>query len=247
MKYIYLYRNLINNKKYVGQTNNIERRKKQHRDDSFNNYDCNRFYQPIHCAIRKYGLENFEFKIIEECLEENASEREQYWIKFHKTLVPGGYNLTNGGEMGGNGKSRYSEEEKEQIRTRLFNNDEINQIAIDFHCSPSFISSINCGNRFKSDKYIYPLQNKQKPDYEKYKQVVFLIKNSNIPLCKIAKMYDLARNTVSDINKGKQKFVKENFDEDFPLRKKTRQGYTLKPVETIPGQTGSKMTIDTSI
>lgn len=40
MKYIYLYRNLINNKKYVGQTNNIERRKKQHRDDSFNNYDC---------------------------------------------------------------------------------------------------------------------------------------------------------------------------------------------------------------
>lgn len=78
MKYIYLYRNLVNNKKYIGQTNNIKRRKKQHQNDSFNNYNYNRFYQPIHCAIRKYGLENFEFKIIEECLDEDASEREQY-------------------------------------------------------------------------------------------------------------------------------------------------------------------------
>ena len=43
-----------------------------------------------------------------------------------------------------------------------------------------------------------------------------------------------------DINKGKQKFVKENFLEKFPIRENNRRGYSLKPVETILGETESK-------
>lgn len=240
MKFIYLYTNLINGKKYVGQTNNIKRRKKQHLDDSYNCYNENRYKQPIHCAIRKYGIENFDFQVLESCNDQEASDREQYWIKYYKTLASNGYNLTNGGESGGNGASRFSESEKEEIRKRLYNNEEIFKIAKDFNCSESFISAINCGRRFKSDQYIYPLQNKLKPDYEKYKKVILLLKNSKIPLCRITRICNLSKNTVRDINKGKQKFVKENFLEKFPIRENNRRGYSLKPVETILGETESK-------
>jgi len=31
--------------------------------------------------MRKYGIDNFEFSIIEECSEDELDERECYWIK----------------------------------------------------------------------------------------------------------------------------------------------------------------------
>ena len=43
------------------------------------------------------------------------------------------------------------------------------------------------------------------------------------------------RDTIEKINKGYQKIVRTLYDGDFPIRKNTRNGYTLKPVETIPG------------
>ena len=43
MHLIYCYTNLINNKKYIGQTNNFKRRSKQHREDSFMNYNEARY------------------------------------------------------------------------------------------------------------------------------------------------------------------------------------------------------------
>ena len=65
--YIYCYTNLINNKKYVGQTNNLERRRKQHIQDSIH---CHKgrevsYNLPFHAAIRKYGIENFNFEILQ--------------------------------------------------------------------------------------------------------------------------------------------------------------------------------------
>ena len=53
------------------------------------------------------------------------------------------------------------------------------------------------------------------------------------------------RDTIEKINKGQQKIVRALYDGDFPIRENARQGYTLKPVETISGETGSKITIGT--
>ena len=64
INYIYCYTNKQNGKKYVGQTNNIKRRYRQHKEDSFTNYNDARYNQAIHCAITKYGLDNFEFEIL---------------------------------------------------------------------------------------------------------------------------------------------------------------------------------------
>lgn len=65
--YIYCYHNKINNKEYVGQTNNLNNRKKQHIQDSIHQHigHENAYLQPIHCAIRKYGIDNFDINILE--------------------------------------------------------------------------------------------------------------------------------------------------------------------------------------
>ena len=65
---IYKYQNLINGKIYIGQSKDIARRKKDHFTRAFNNFSTNSEYDsPLHRAMRKYGLENFSFEIIEEC------------------------------------------------------------------------------------------------------------------------------------------------------------------------------------
>ena len=65
--YIYCYTNRENNKQYIGQTNNIERRKKQHLQDSIHCHQGHEtsYNSPFHSAIRKYGIDNFNFEILD--------------------------------------------------------------------------------------------------------------------------------------------------------------------------------------
>lgn len=98
MRIIYCYKNLINGKEYIGQTNNLKRRMKQHLQDSYHNYDNNRYNQVIHQAIRKYGIENFQISILEdEISDETIDEKEKCYIKKHNSILPNGYNMTEGG------------------------------------------------------------------------------------------------------------------------------------------------------
>jgi hypothetical protein len=85
--FIYLTKNLINNKCYIGwhATNNL-----------FDNYIGSG--KILKKAIKKYGSENFINGIIEFSNEKEILKKEIYWIKEMKTLYPNGYNLTLGGE-----------------------------------------------------------------------------------------------------------------------------------------------------
>ena len=65
MGIIYSYTNLINQKKYIGQTITPEQRKKAHKSGAFNEADST-YDSPFHRAIRKYGLENFNYEILAE-------------------------------------------------------------------------------------------------------------------------------------------------------------------------------------
>ena len=66
---IYKIENKINHHVYIGQSINIEARWQEHyRNGSANESFINRawYNYPLYRALRKYGLENFEFTIIEE-------------------------------------------------------------------------------------------------------------------------------------------------------------------------------------
>ena len=90
--YIYQITNLINNKIYIGQTNNITKRWSNHRCANSPN-------MIIAKAIKKYGIENFKFEILLRGLsEEEANEKEFQLIKEKKSKVPNGYNVSDGGD-----------------------------------------------------------------------------------------------------------------------------------------------------
>lgn len=94
MPYIYKITNKINNRSYIGQTNNsIQERWKEHCHDCWKERNNNR---PLYMAMRKYGVEHFVIEVIEECSEEALSIREIFWIDRYDTFRCG-YNATFGG------------------------------------------------------------------------------------------------------------------------------------------------------
>ena len=95
---IYKITNLINGKVYIGQSINIYKRWKEHK----NKNNWNKKKQIIYSAFKKYGLDNFNFEIIEICNKKMLNEKERFYIKLYKSYVydknSNGYNATLGGE-----------------------------------------------------------------------------------------------------------------------------------------------------
>lgn len=93
--YIYRIVNKINQKSYIGSTNSPERRFQEHINAS-KWKSCDSYNYPLQSAIRKYGVSNFDFCIIEETSCNDVSKRERYWIEYYNTLTNSGwgYNQT---------------------------------------------------------------------------------------------------------------------------------------------------------
>lgn len=111
---IYRYTNLINGKRYIGQSIDIEKRYKGHLSKKASLIDK---------AIDKYGIENFRFEVLEFCEPEQLNELETYWITYYNTNIYAGgygYNRNNGGD--GHGGQAWNKgvpcrkETKEKIR-----------------------------------------------------------------------------------------------------------------------------------
>lgn len=110
MSGIYQYVNKINGHIYIGLSKNIERRIKEHKKSAFNPNDKD-YNLPIHRAIRKYGENNFDINILEECADEELQDREKYWIKYYNSYeLQEHYNLTPGGEISGENNIHRGEE-----------------------------------------------------------------------------------------------------------------------------------------
>lgn len=86
---IYKVTNKINGKVYIGQSVDIGRRWRQHMTAEDDIY--------FHKAIQKYGVENFEWEVIEKCKKSELDERESYWIEYYDSFN-NGYNCTKGGD-----------------------------------------------------------------------------------------------------------------------------------------------------
>ena len=91
---IYCYKNLINNKLYIGQAKNLKRR---YNDFKYKNgiYSGSLFQK----AIIKYGKDNFQYSILTHCKLSELNYYESFYIKRLKTTnYKYGYNLTTGGD-----------------------------------------------------------------------------------------------------------------------------------------------------
>jgi len=108
---IYLIRNQINVKVYVGQSIHIWRRWYEHkksakRGDKSHLYEHKKSAKRgdkshLYDAIRKYSVEAFTHELFEECQPELFDEREAYWMTHYDCRNPNkGYNLMPAGQRG---------------------------------------------------------------------------------------------------------------------------------------------------
>ena len=90
---IYCFTNKINRMQYFGQTVNLKNRFKHHKNNKKNTY--------IHNAIKKYGWDNFDKKVICKCGDKlSLGLMEDFCIQVFNILAPNGYNLKRGGIHG---------------------------------------------------------------------------------------------------------------------------------------------------
>lgn len=114
---IYKATNIINNKSYIGQTiGTLSQRRYSHELLSIN-----KSKYLFHRAIRKHGMENFKWEVIEECNVSDLNDREIFYIKEFKTYAPEnktGYNMTRGGDnnFGSSGKYHYLNRMPENVK-----------------------------------------------------------------------------------------------------------------------------------
>lgn len=96
MHHLYRITNLLNNKVYIGQSDNVSRRWAYHKNQATKEKPV----QYINRAMRKYGVDNFSFEVIASCrTQDDADETEILLIlQYDSRNKNKGYNIKPGGE-----------------------------------------------------------------------------------------------------------------------------------------------------
>jgi group I intron endonuclease len=128
---IYCIENMINNKKYVGQSDHMYRRFKDHISHLRRNKEPSMVLQN---AWNKYGEKSFSFYIIAECKVEELNNLEIFYIKtLESHCSQNGYNISWGGNAPLKGRT-LSEETRKKLsiaRTGIkFDEDHIKNLSL---------------------------------------------------------------------------------------------------------------------
>ena len=158
---IYKIENKENKMVYIGQSINIEKRWSNHRSCAFNQ-NSKDYNIPLYRDFRKYGIDKFNFEVIEECLKDELDIKEQYWIEYFNSFY-NGYNESFGGKI----HCRYSNISKRKVigviddlkTTNMTHKD----IAEKWDVSVEMVQGINTG-RYWNHNTSYPIQTSNNVD-----------------------------------------------------------------------------------
>lgn len=220
LKDIYIIKNDINNKVYIGQSVNAEDRFKSHCKPSSKTHNS-----LIDLAIQKYGKEHFWFEILEEQID-NYNEREKYWIKYYQSTKPHGYNILEGGQEppvhygDDHVNTKISDEQVKNLKQELRNTTiSLNDLANKYGISKKQVLRINQGISRSSLNETYPIRKNPningKLTEEQVNEIIELLKYTYRFNGDIAREYQVDIHTISDINSG-QAHHRET--ESYPIR-----------------------------
>ena len=192
---IYIIKNTINDKVYVGQTAiGAENRWKQHTKPS--NIKKNNY--ALYRAMTKYGVDNFYYEILEDGIPLNElDEKEIYYIQKYNSYKEG-YNSTKGGD----GRIINKIEDIEYILEQVKKGIEIRQIAAELKVHPMTINraikayGIDFELRSLKPKGL-PSPNRQKVSRDDVKR----LKEQGLSHAEIAKRLNINKRTVGRILK----------------------------------------------
>lgn len=218
MNYIYKYHNNKNCKNYIGQTNNLERRIREHRSVAFNSHSGN-YHDYFHQALRKDTEKVFDIEILYQgnCSQEELDELEKKYIKqYHSHVSEGGYNLTWGGHQYKK-NSKYIDNAND-IKDAIKSGKSYKEISEEFDCSASFISSINHGLRFFDPEEQYPLNTFHYFNADDiYPQMVAMLQDPRYRFQDIAEKLNCSYATVKAFNNGNLQ-KKKYWIGNYPIR-----------------------------
>lgn len=218
--YIYKITNIINNKIYIGQTHikNPIKRWADHFNDAYVNHHDYFLYR----ALRKSGIENFTFQIIEKDIPiKDLNEREMFFIKlFNSNDSEFGYNLTKGGQLSHSSKYNLDQVLKVISDIKKYPEKTLSQIAKDNHMSRESVSDINNGDTWFLDSEIYPIRKCVMKDFLSSDDVCE-IKNMlrrGMSATEISKIFNVSVTNITNINNGK---IFKDKNQKYPIFKAT--------------------------
>jgi group I intron endonuclease len=142
---IYGIKNIVNGKIYVGQASDIHWRWVHHQSDLRNNRHHNKHLQ---YSWNKYGEQNFDFYIIEECSIDDLDEKENYWINKLRTYE--GFDDCNGynQDLGGKGIRGYKHSDDQILKMRMIQNPKtVLQFDLQFNLIKEWIGGVSHINK----------------------------------------------------------------------------------------------------
>lgn len=205
---IYKIENKVNNKVYIGCSNNIERRWNDHKIRAFSISD-KEYNKTLYRAFRKYGLDNFCFSVVCECSYEDIKAKEIELINFYDSYR-NGYNETLGGDISGyelqgekHPNSKLTEAEVKEIRRRYSNRERRMEVYQDYKDK---ISESGFGKIWKG---------------ETWKQVAMEVYSTE------NKEYQKSNSAMKGSNNGRAKLTEEDV---YNIRQRKKKGETMSSV-----------------
>lgn len=211
MHFIYFITNLLNNKIYIGQTNNPSLRWSQHKS----NAKYNRGRQAITRAIIKYGIDNFKFEVITSCetqIEADKSE-EEFIAKYSSRDPNKGYNIHAGGnttprtkhylKLISEGLKKYYKDNFNHMKGKKLPKEWKENISKSSIGKPG----TNCGKKFNHDWVIKISKSKSGKQYKSRrkfsedieKDICNLYVNEQMSMYALGKKFSCNRNLIADI------------------------------------------------
>jgi group I intron endonuclease len=179
---IYLLRNKINNKVYIGQTWQLP--KYRFGTNGRGYVECTH----LHNAIQKYGWDNFEHTILGTALsQEEADKKEDDFINFYNSRdTKLGYNIKSGGSRG-----KLSDETKRKLS--ILNSGENNHFFGKTHTEEVKTKiSVNTTINHKNGAYVNKNEEQKRFSDEEERKIISIYSNGNISIEKLLEMFDFS-------------------------------------------------------
>ncbi len=219
-KDIYIIKNDINDKVYIGQAINTKQRFQNHcKPSSAEQNDL------IARAIIKYGKEHFWYEILDNQVE-NYNEREKYWISYYHCIRPNGYNISSGGDeppllQGVNHpESKLNDMTLNQLIHDLKNTQlSYAELSNKYNLNKTSIGEINNGKIYFNTAITYPIRTNKNLtgslSNEQVLEIIHLLKTTYLSFEDIGEIYQVEARAISRINRG---ICHKQPNESYPIR-----------------------------